>query len=131
LDGRFIPGGPAESALTDFERMLRDYLGGPDQFTITKAESQPPLDCSPDEPVCQQLLEICRKVHGQAEPMGVNYFADTGPFDRAGIASLLIGPGDIAHAHTADECVDLEQVYQATEIILTLLTSHAGRAILG
>jgi acetylornithine deacetylase len=59
----------------------------------------------------------------------VNYFANSGPFSEAGIVSVLFGPGDIAQAHTAEEYLDLDQLYQATEIILTLLVENAGGSI--
>lgn len=76
------------------------------------------------------LPQLCRQANGQSDPRGANHFADTGPFSEAGITAVLFGPGDIAQAHTADEFVELAQVYQATEIILTLLTSHAGQSII-
>ncbi len=73
--------------------------------------------------------EYGREAAGQTAPVGVNYFADTGPFTQAGITSVLFGAGDIAQAHTADEYLDLDQLFLAAEIILTLLTENAGRPI--
>lgn len=130
IDGRFIPGASTESLLADFTRMLADHLGGPDKFTILSHRTHPPLDCPPDAPLPRKLLALCREANGQDAPRGVNYFADTGPFSETGITALLFGPGDIAQAHTAEEYVELEQVFQATEIVLELLTGHAGRSII-
>jgi acetylornithine deacetylase len=130
IDGRFIPGVPMDQIVADFRRMAAEYLGGEDKFTIVKQETYPPLNCSPDAAIARKLLAVCREANAQTGPLGVNYFADTGPFDQAGIQSVLFGPGDIAQAHTADEYLELEQLYQAAEIMLTLLTSHAGRRIL-
>jgi acetylornithine deacetylase len=87
------------------------------------------LDTPPEAPVARKLLDVCRRAHGEARPRGVNYFADSGPFSEAGITSVIFGPGDIAQAHTADEFLELEQLYQATEIVLTLLTENAGASI--
>jgi acetylornithine deacetylase/succinyl-diaminopimelate desuccinylase-like protein len=130
MDGRFVPGLPMDEILADFRRMACEYVGGEDRFTITKQETYPPLDCPPDAAIARKLLAICREANGQAAPLGVNYFADTGPFDQAGVQAVLFGPGDIAQAHTADEYIELDQLYQGTEIMLTLLTSHAGRRVL-
>jgi succinyl-diaminopimelate desuccinylase len=130
LDGRFVPGQSMEAVLADFSRMLAERLGGEEAFTIVSQRTHPGLDCPPDAPVARKLLDLCRAANGQDGPRGVNYFADTGPFSEAGIASVLFGPGDIAQAHTADEFIDLEQLYQATEIILTLVTDHTGRSII-
>jgi succinyl-diaminopimelate desuccinylase len=129
IDGRFIPGMPADGVLREFEEMLAGHLGGRDKFTILSRRSHPALDCPPDAPLPSRLLALCRQACGQDASRGVNYFADTGPFSEAGITSLLFGPGDIAQAHTADEFVELEQLYLATEIVLTLLTANAGRSI--
>jgi succinyl-diaminopimelate desuccinylase len=130
MDGRFIPGRAMDAVLEDFSRMLGEHLGDREAFAIIRHRTHPGLDCPPDAPVARKLLALCREVNGQDGPRGVNYFADTGPFNEVGIAAVLFGPGDIAQAHTADEYVELEQLYQATEIILTLLTSHAGRSII-
>jgi acetylornithine deacetylase len=130
MDGRFIPGEPADQVVEDFQRMLAAYLGGRGDFAVTRQEAYPPLNCPPDAPICRHLTEVCRRFNGQAAPLGVNYFADTGPFDQAGIQSVLFGPGDIAQAHTADEYIELEQLYECAEILLTLLTSHAGSSVL-
>lgn len=141
IDGRFVPGEPTARVVADFRRMLGEHLSrsqpsregtpaGGELFSIVREESNPPLDCPPDAPVARKLREICREFNGQSEPLGVNYFADTGPFSQAGIQAVLFGPGDIAQAHTIDEYLELDQLYQATEIMLALLTRHAGRSIL-
>ncbi|MBI4579293.1 MAG: M20 family metallopeptidase [Planctomycetes bacterium] len=130
IDGRFVPGEATDVVVADFSRMLAEHLGSADGFAIVRQETYPPLNCPPDRPICCKLLDLCRQASGQTAPLGVNYFADTGPFDQAGIDAVLFGPGDIAQAHTADEFVDLDQLDRATEILLTLLTDHAGRPIL-
>lgn len=99
-------------------------------FSITNQQTNPPLDCPPDAPVARSVAKVCRELNGQSGPLGVNYFADSGPFNQAGIDAVLFGPGDIAQAHTIDEYVELDQLFQAAEIILTLLTRHAGRSML-
>jgi len=129
IDGRFIPGWPVDAVIADFKRMLAAHLGEEGLFSLTRAVSYGSLDCSPDIPLGRKLLAVCRRVNGQEAPRGVNYFADTGPFSEAGIQSIIFGPGDAAQAHTADEFLALEQLYQATEIILTLLAENAGRSI--
>ncbi|MEP0844510.1 MAG: M20/M25/M40 family metallo-hydrolase [Phycisphaerae bacterium] len=129
VDTRLIPGRPREAVLADFKRMLGEYLGDPAAFTIRDVTGNPQLDTPVGLPLVRRLLEVCRRAHGHDRPAGVNYFADSGPFSEAGIASVIFGPGDIAQAHTADEYLELEQLYLATEMILTLLTEHAGRSI--
>jgi acetylornithine deacetylase len=59
----------------------------------------------------------------------VHFFCDAAVLAAGGLPSVVFGPGDIAQAHTADEFVELEQLYLATEIVLALLTAHAGKSI--
>ncbi len=129
IDGRLVPGQQAEGLLAEFRRMLAAELGGEDAFRITHVKTLGPLDCPADTPVAARLLEVCREYNGQESPCGVNYFADTGPFNDAGIRAVLFGPGDIEQAHTADEFLELDQLYQATEILLAFLIGHAGRSV--
>lgn len=130
LDGRLIPGLAAEEIVADFKRMLTAHLGDDADFSVTHIETNPPLDCPADTPLPAKLLALCRQTNGQNQPEGVHYFADSGAFSQAGIQSVLFGPGRIAQAHKADEYVEVNQLFQATQIILTLLTEHAGQAIL-
>ncbi len=129
VDGRIIPGMNPSEICAEFQRMVADHLGGNTAFRIVSHQSQPPMDTPLDAPLVQKLMPLCREYAGQTEPIGVNYFADTGPFTQAGITSVLFGAGDIAQAHTADEYLDLDQLFLATEIMLTLLTENAGKSI--
>ena len=59
---------------------------------------------------------------------GVPYGTDAGPLARAGIPSIVFGPGDIAQAHTKDEWVDLDEVRAAAEIYFRMARS-IGEAV--
>jgi acetylornithine deacetylase len=48
--------------------------------------------------------------------VGVPYGSDASKLARAGIPSIILGPGSIDQAHAADEYVDLDQVALAAEI---------------
>ena len=130
IDGRYIPGTSFDDVIADFKRMLAEHMGDDSAFEILDTKSFYSLDTDTNAPLVARLLEICRQANGQQSPQGVNYFADTGPFSHESITSVLFGAGDIAQAHTADEYLELEQLYEATEIMLTLLTGSAGRSII-
>ncbi len=129
IDSRVVPDWPNAAVVEDFERMLVEHVGASGHCEVAVIESQPGLNTDAGAALATRLLKVCRQANGQDAPRGVNYFADTGPFSQAGITSVLFGPGDIAQAHTADEFLELDQLYQATEVVLTLLTEHAGRSI--
>lgn len=130
IDARLVPGCTPQTAENALSAGLAELLGDPACFTITRMTSQPSLNTDPERPFVRRMMALCREANGQATPLGVNYFADSGPFSEAGIPSLVFGPGDIAQAHTADEHLELDQLFEATEILLTLLTQHAHRSIL-
>ncbi len=59
-----------------------------------------------------------------ATPDGVPYGTDaTHLWGLAGIPTVVIGPGDIAQAHTIDEWVDLSDVRQCTEVYYEVMRS--------
>jgi acetylornithine deacetylase/succinyl-diaminopimelate desuccinylase-like protein len=129
VDGRFIPGKTTVEIVAELQQMLADHLGPATPLKISNVKGFGPLDTPLDTPLVVKLMALCRQASGQTAPIGVNYFADTGPFTEAGITSVLFGAGDIAQAHTADEFLELDQLFLAAEIMLTLLTENAGRSV--
>jgi acetylornithine deacetylase/succinyl-diaminopimelate desuccinylase-like protein len=57
-----------------------------------------------------------RGVGGDVAPIGVAYCTDGCDFAERGIPLVVLGPGDIAQAHTADEWIELEQVERAVQV---------------
>jgi acetylornithine deacetylase/succinyl-diaminopimelate desuccinylase-like protein len=48
--------------------------------------------------------------------------------NQLGIPAVLYGPGDVAHAHTVDEFVEVEDVITATKVIAHTIWHWCGRA---
>ena len=59
---------------------------------------------------------------------GVPYGTDAGPLARAGIPSVVLGPGDIARAHTRDEWIELDQLRAAVDVYYRVACA-VGRAV--
>ncbi|MDZ7791483.1 MAG: hypothetical protein U5L08_13520 [Xanthomonadales bacterium] len=55
------------------------------------------------------MLAFCER---SQVPIGepVDFWTEASLFSAAGMPALVLGPGDIAQAHTADEWVALEQL---------------------
>jgi acetylornithine deacetylase len=49
--------------------------------------------------------------------IAARYGTNASVFAAAGVPSVVVGPGSIAQAHTADEWIDLDQVDQAANIL--------------
>ena len=49
------------------------------------------------------------------QPIGVPFGSDASKLGRAGIPTIIFGPGSIDQAHAAVEYIDLQQVSRASE----------------
>ena len=75
-----------------------------------------PLETSPLERIVQTVSKASPEVAGRASLEGVPYGSDASKLARAGIPSVIFGPGNIDQAHGAAEFVELDQVRLAAEI---------------
>ncbi len=58
--------------------------------------------------------------------VSLDFWTEAALLQEAGIDSVVIGPGDIAQAHTADEYVTLDDLQWATHMFETLIARHAS-----
>lgn len=79
----------------------------------------PGLDTADDEDV----IDFVTGLGADASEEKVAYGTEAGLFQRAGIPTVVCGPGDIAQAHAPDEFVALEQIERCDEL-LDHLISH-------
>ena len=76
------------------------------------------------EPVAlSQALEIVRELTGRTDTEVVSFGTEAGLFQKAGISTVVCGPGSIAQAHKPDEFVSVEQL----EACLDMLGKLVGR----
>jgi acetylornithine deacetylase len=87
----------------------------------------PPLTAPPRSPLADLCERAVREVRGAARRSLVTYstdaskLAESGPSGQTGLEAVVLGPGDIAQAHAAEEWVEVEQVEQAAEIYYRIL----------
>ena len=65
-------------------------------------------------------LAFCKKSQ-LAQGEAVNFWTEAALFAQAGIPALVLGPGNIAQAHTIDEWVTLDQLQSCHDIYLGLI----------
>src|SRR5204862_108775 len=75
------------------------------------------------EPTRLQLVHQFLKTVGQREPAGVDFFCDAAVLGAGGIPCVVLGPGDIAQAHTSDEWISIKSLDRATAILKRFLMS--------
>ncbi|MFM8470620.1 MAG: M20 family metallopeptidase [Limisphaerales bacterium] len=124
IDRRTLPGETHDGVFTELRAVLRrlgvrsELSDGIDaDLTDTKNEPCPALETNARLPLVQQLLRAAR----QRAPLGVDYFSDAAVLASGGIPSVLLGPGDIAQAHTADEWIAVAQLERATRLLVKFL----------
>lgn len=75
-------------------------------FSFEKFTAMPAFRAAPDEPAVQLALKLA----GTRQTTLVAFGTEAGLFQRAGMSTVVCGPGSINQAHQADEYVSLEQL---------------------
>lgn len=124
VDRRTLPGESLEMVQQEFDRLLaacRSELDPAITFSCKPTEIYPPLHEPVDSPLCKLAAEACRRTLGQAVLSTAPFGTDAGVFAANGLPSVVLGPGSIAQAHTADEFIELSAVSQAVDVYETLI----------
>jgi len=109
---RLLPGTDAER----IQRLVVDHAATIEQGmrTISKTSgfrfepiiAVPAFQAHPDDPAVQLSLRLART----SQTTLVSFGTEAGLFQRAGMSTVVCGPGSIEQAHQADEYVTLEQL---------------------
>jgi acetylornithine deacetylase len=75
-------------------------------FRFEKFTAMPAFRAQPDEPAVQLALKLAQT----RQTTLVAFGTEAGLFQRAGMSTVVCGPGSIGQAHQADEYVSLEQL---------------------
>jgi acetylornithine deacetylase/succinyl-diaminopimelate desuccinylase-like protein len=118
VDRRTLPGETEKSVRAEMAALFRRR-----KLRVKIADQKPaacwPLETDPGLPLVRQFFRVA----GQKKPAGVDYFCDASVLARAGIPSVVFGPGDIAQAHTADEWIARRSLAAATALLTKFLRS--------
>ncbi len=83
---------------------------------IAIANQVPPFSAGASSEVVALALNLA----GQNETHAVSYATEAGLFQVAGSPAVVIGPGDIAQAHTADEWIAADQLEKCSTFLARL-----------
>lgn len=81
------------------------------------------MEVAEGSPVVRLLAGAIGGAGGPVQVEAAQYATDAGVYNGAGIPTVVFGPGDIAHAHTADEWIDCEELHAAAAVVRSLVTS--------
>ncbi len=124
---RDLPGSDASA----WQQRVRDYAAGLEPamqavqadsgFSFQQFASMPAFKALPDE----EAVRLAQRLTGSQQTTLVAFGTEAGLFQRAGMSTVVCGPGSINQAHQADEYVSLQQLARC-QAFLAGLTPHAA-----
>lgn len=102
------------AAELDAEIKARAPEGG---VTVTRRSNTPNLAFALDSPA----ETLARALTGDNETRAVAYAAEAGLFQRAGLPTVICGPGSIEQAHQPDEWIEVSQIEQGAAFMRRLV----------
>jgi acetylornithine deacetylase len=118
IDRRLVPGEEPPAVRRQYEQ-LAEKLGMrfPDlEVTHIPLLEDWPMETSPDSRIVRTAHRALDRLGLPSDLVGVPFGSDASKFNRAGIPSIVMGPGSIDQAHTADEYIAVDQLEQAVTI---------------
>lgn len=112
-DVRSIPGVDGPAVLARFEERLEREIIAPmrDRHPSVSATTTLAADAPALAPEADGAAEVlAKRLLDTNVSRAVAYAAEAGQFQGAGLSTVIVGPGSIEQAHTADEYVDLDQL---------------------
>jgi acetylornithine deacetylase len=130
MERRLLPGEDGRAAVRDCEARVRERVGEEIEFEFEEPYLvDPALDTPPGAEVARAVAAAHLAEFGAAcEVRGAHYGTDGSKLSRAGIETVVCGPGDVAQAHTMDEYVEVEQLEMAARLYGRLLADWAAPA---
>lgn len=118
IDRRLVPGEEPPVIQRQYEELSETLRARfPDmQITHTTLLEDWPMETSPDSHIVRTAQQALERLSLPSDPAGVPFGSDASKFTRAGIPSIVMGPGSIDQAHTAAEFVAMDQVVQAVNL---------------
>ena len=137
VDRRLVPGESEESAAQEIDSVLEDVRRRHPSLRVRIAgrieTTGGPANTDENERIVELALQAVRHVTGRVPSVGgLGVACDMVHLVGAGIPTIILGPGDIALAHTPEERVPLHEVYHAARIyawmVCTALSPESGEA---
>jgi acetylornithine deacetylase/succinyl-diaminopimelate desuccinylase-like protein len=126
VDRRLLPGEDADEAVAAIRTVLDELVVAPFHAGVTLLRTWPPYAICDDEPVALAARDAVRQ-SGRPGRFGMDAAAnDASWLDRAGIPTVLLGPGAPEAAHTTNESVPIADVRDAVEIYARMALALAG-----
>ncbi|MDF1741380.1 MAG: M20 family metallopeptidase [Verrucomicrobiales bacterium] len=123
LDRRMLPGESAEEILESYRALSASFPEG--KVKILPADlSDEAMETDSDAAVVRVASRQLESMGLDASIQGVPFGCDATKLSRAGIPSIIFGPGSIDQAHAAVEWVDVKEVELAFDFLRGFLLNY-------
>ena len=125
---RHLPGDDPEALLAEFKAYLSQLepemqaVDPRTGFELIELSHIPALDVSAET----QIVALVQELTGNQDTGKVSYGTEASQFQRAGIPTVVCGPGSIEQAHKPDEFIDLKQVAACEDMLRRLMERLTG-----
>lgn len=128
VDHRLVPGQCAEDAVAQIRRVLDELAAGDGGFAyrIEGVEFAAPFTPDLNGRLSEQAAAALQAAGVEASIHGAPYTTNANHHAAHGLAALVIGPGNIAQAHTKDEWIALEQLELGVRGYQALMETSLG-----
>jgi acetylornithine deacetylase len=126
LDQRILPGETWEDVRREMEAVLAPVRAADPEIDLViedPFQTFGSMEAALDAPIVRLAQEAVRRIDGEHPIRGVAYGTDAAELSAAGIPCVVLGPGDIAQAHTSTEYVEIQQVVKAAAIYREMMLS--------
>lgn len=122
---RLLPNADGKQWLKECLEFVRARVGPEVQVTFAEPYLlDPAMETPADALIVTSLGEARQQELGDTGALeGANYGTDGSKLARAGIQTVICGPGNIAQAHTENEFVEIEQVELAARVYEHLISN--------
>jgi succinyl-diaminopimelate desuccinylase len=125
IDRRTLPKEP--DALAEIEALVSGICDGVaglswsiEELPETSEVPHVPLGTQPDGVLVKETQRACLDLGLEEKPIGVPYWTDGGYLSASGIETIILGPGNIAHAHGPQERVPISELCVAADLYFEL-----------
>jgi acetylornithine deacetylase/succinyl-diaminopimelate desuccinylase-like protein len=128
IDRRLRPAELPDGAVRELVAYLADRVDLGD----CRLEHEPPwmqsrgLSDAANRDWAEQLASVARAAGVASEVIGVPFGTNAASIAAAGIPTVVLGPGSIAQAHTADEWIAVEQLKRAVDVLYRVACGGIG-----
>jgi acetylornithine deacetylase/succinyl-diaminopimelate desuccinylase family protein len=98
------------------------FIWGGKSMIVDRGEIFPSLAIDPDHPGTQCLAQSYEKLFSKKPTIGMSStVTDAGWLGRAGIPTVIFGPGKLEDAHSVNEKLELQQLLDFTKVLATFI----------